>query len=329
MARLVPVRLYAERMKRMLITGGAGFIGSHVAEQALAAGYSVTVLDNLSSGLRSNVPEGADLEVVDLRDADGLRAAVMRARPEVISHHAAQVSVSESVRAPMVDAEVNILGTLRLLEAAVLAGTRRFVFASSGGAIHGEVPEGQRASVDWPAAPISPYAVSKLAGEGYLMAFAAQHGLAYTALRYANVYGPRQNPHGEAGVVAVFADRLRLKVPLQINAMAERGDGGCVRDYVYVGDVARANLLAAEGLLPDVINIGTGVPTSTSDLAALLMDLSGVHVDLRHGDVRVGDVRRSQLDPAVCRRYLGTLTPLRDGLAALLESLNIPVVSRV
>ena len=314
------MRGYAEVMQRILITGGAGFIGSHVADRALAAGYQVTALDNLSSGRRENLSPEVELLEVDLRDADGVYRALDAARPHVISHHAAQVSVFESVHHPHHDAQVNILGTLNLLDAARRVNVRRVIFASSGGAIHGEVPEGGRAEVDWPASPISPYAVSKLAGEGYLQAYRAQFGIEFCALRYGNVYGPRQNPHGEAGVVAVFVNHLLAGQPLTINAMNREGDDGCVRDYVYVGDVAQANLLAAGGEWPDVVNIGTGQPTTTRQLLDLLCDLGGLIPQVSSAPQRDGDIRRSLLSPVVCERLLGSMTPLREGLRWTLES---------
>ncbi|TSA81455.1 NAD-dependent epimerase/dehydratase family protein [Deinococcus detaillensis] len=307
-------------MHRMLISGGAGFIGSHVARRAQAAGYHVTVIDNLSSGKMENLPEGVTFVHVDVRDRASVLDAVMAAAPDVISHQAAQVSVSESVQDPHFDAAVNIIGLLNVLEAARQAGTRRIVFASSGGAIYGEVPEGQRAQVEWQASPISPYAVSKLAGEGYLQAYRAQFGLEFTSLRYANVYGPRQNPHGEAGVVAVFVNRLLAGQALQINAMETLDDDGCIRDYVYVADVARANILAAAGVLPDVINIGTGIPVSTRTLAETIAELGGLKLELMTGPHRAGDIKHSQIDPAVCEHFLGEMTALRTGLVATIES---------
>lgn len=302
-------------MPSMLITGGAGFIGSHVADLALREGYTVTVIDNLTDGRLQNLPEGVNFEQVDIRDSGGVRTAVLRARPDVISHHAAQVSVSVSVANPLLDAQANILGLLNLLEAAREAGTRRFILASSGGAIHGEVPEGQKATEAWPAAPISPYAASKLGGEGYLQAYQAQFGLECMALRYANVYGPRQNPHGEAGVVAVFASRLLSGQAVQVNGRHQAGDEGCERDYVLVRDVARANLEAARGALPSLLNIGSGVATSTHRLLLLMAGLVGVRPEVRPGPPRAGDIGRSILDEASCRPYLGELTPLADGLA--------------
>ncbi|MBZ0119131.1 MAG: SDR family NAD(P)-dependent oxidoreductase, partial [Sandaracinaceae bacterium] len=225
---------------RALVTGGAGFIGSHVADALLAAGHEVIVFDDLSTGREGNVPQGARFVRGDLRDEAAVEA-LFAERIDVIAHQAAQTSVSVSVREPLRDAQVNVLGSLVLLEAARKHEVGRIVYASTGGAIYGEVPEGERAREDWPARPLSPYACSKLAFEHYLEAYRREHGLASTILRYANVYGPRQDPHGEAGVVAIFGRRLIDGQALSIHAMRDAGDDGCVRDYVYVGDVVRAN----------------------------------------------------------------------------------------
>jgi len=306
----------------MLITGGAGFIGRHIVDGALGEGFEVSVLDNLSTGRPVTLPDGVTLHQVDLRDRDAVRETVLHVRPDVISHHAAQVSVSRSVARPFEDAEVNVMGSLHLLEAAREAGTGHLIFASSGGAIHGEVPEGSQANADWPARPISPYAVSKLATETYLEAYRVQHGLQSTVLRYANVYGPGQSPHGEAGVVAIFLDRLLSGQPIQINARPGdfASEDGCVRDYVYVGDVVRANLLAASGGLPDLMEVCTGEATSTLYLAETLARLSGRSLNWTATGVRAGDIGRSVLDPRSCQRALKTLTSLEEGLRQTVAS---------
>lgn len=301
---------------RILVTGGAGFIGSHIADLALHAGHEVAVLDNLSSGSRANVPGGAALHVADLRDREAVRAVVEGFRPDVVNHQAAQASVSVSVRDPLLDAETNVLGTLHLLEACREFGVGRVVFASTGGAIYGDLPEGERADENRSPRPYSPYATSKLAGETYLATYRAQYGLDYSVLRYANVYGPRQNPHGEAGVVAIFCERALAGEALRIHGMHAPGDGGCVRDYVYVGDVARANLRASLGELPaQLLNIGTGQPTTTAELAARLTRVSGHSVPVHDAPPRPGDVARSLLDPAAYRAQFGDPTPLDEGLA--------------
>lgn len=283
---------------RALVTGGAGFIGSHVADGLLEAGYEVVVLDDLSSGRAENVPKGAELVRGDIRDHDLVRRTFCDFRPNVVSHQAAQTSVSVSVREPRRDAEINVIGGLEVLLAAIDVGVDRFVFASTGGAIYGEVPEGTRAGLDFPLAPISPYACSKLAFERYLEAYGITAGLPYTILRYANVYGPRQDPHGEAGVVAIFANRILRGEPLQINARREEGDDGCVRDYVYVGDVVRANLRAARGELErPVVNVATGEATTTKSLANALATAFRREPRFVYAEKRAGDLERSVLEP--------------------------------
>jgi UDP-glucose 4-epimerase len=253
---------------KLLVTGGAGFIGSHVVEAALAAGDQVLVLDDLSTGKRRNVPQAARFEQIDLRDGPAVRNAVLAFRPDAVSHQAAQASVAVSVRDPRLDVGVNVVGSLNLLEACAEAKVSRLVFASTGGAIYGEVPEPERACEDTPARPQSPYAISKLAVEQLLEVFRVHRGLDYRILRYANVYGPRQDPHGEAGVVAIFMQAVLEKRSLQINARKTPGDGGCIRDYVFVDDVQRAHLAALRGELPDrVLNVGTGVAARTVELA--------------------------------------------------------------
>jgi len=218
--------------------------------------------------------------------------------PEVICHQAAQTSVSVSTREPIRDAEINLLGSLHLLELARERGVERFVFASTGGAIYGEVPEGTAADEATSPQPISPYACSKLAFERYLGAYRHEHGIASTILRYANVYGPRQDPHGEAGVVAIFSQRLVAGEPIRINAMRAIGDEGCVRDYVSVRDVVRANLLAVRGALEaTTLNVGTGVPTTTRQLARQIENALGVSAEVGDGERRAGDLERSVLAP--------------------------------
>jgi UDP-glucose 4-epimerase len=303
---------------RVLVTGGAGFIGSHVVEHSLAAGFEVAVLDNLSSGKRENVPRGVELFTVDLRDRDATLKAVADFKPELVSHQAAQASVPTSVKDPRFDAEVNIIGGINLLDACTAAGSsvKQVVFASTGGAIYGEVPEGQRASETFPLEPKSPYGISKLTFERLLGVYREQRGLACSVLRYANVYGPRQDPHGEAGVVAIFFDSALAGHKLTVFAMRQLGDGGCVRDYVYVGDVARANLLALQGKLPHpVMNVGTGSPTTTQQLAERILALTSSTSPLTQGPVRAGDIERSLLDVSRFEQTLGAPTPLEQGIA--------------
>jgi UDP-glucose 4-epimerase len=275
--------------------------------------WSVAALDDLSTGNQANLPAGVPFYKVDIRDAEVVQAAVADFQPTVISHHAAQASVGVSLRDPVLDAEVNIIGGLNVLVAAQKQGVRRLVFASTGGAIYGEVPQGT-ADENTPERPYSPYATSKLAFEQYLETFRQQHGLEFVALRYANVYGPRQNPHGEAGVVAIFADRLLAGQPIQVNAQYESGDDGCIRDYVYVGDVARANIAAAQGQTPRILNIGTGTETTTRQLAYGLAAALGVEAALTFAAPRSGDLKRSLLDSKQYRSVLGEPLDLATGL---------------
>jgi UDP-glucose 4-epimerase len=282
---------------RIAVTGGAGFIGSHVADALLQAGHQVLVIDDLSSGRRENVPRDAGFARIDIRDAAELLAAVGDFRPQAVSHQAAQVSVPASAREPVRDAEINVLGSLNLLEASIRHGVQRLVFASSGGAIYGEVPEGRSADVQWPLRPLSPYGCAKLAVERYLDFYRQEHGLLSTVLRYANVYGPRQDPYGEAGVVAIFSANLLRGEPIQVNARARTGDPGCVRDYVFVDDVVKANLAALEGRLDGrVVNVGTGRATTTLELARMVERAAGVTASILFGPRRVGDLERSVLD---------------------------------
>jgi len=282
---------------RVLLTGGAGFIGSHVADHLLERGHEVAVVDNLSTGQRRNVPEGARFYEMDIRT--GCPEVFEEFRPEVLSHQAAQMDVRRSVREPDFDAEVNVLGTVRLLQNCVENGVQRAIFASTGGAIYGEQSEFP-APEDHPHYPVSPYGVSKLAGERYLHFYCVQHKLPYVALRYANVYGPRQDPHGEAGVVAIFCGNLAANQASTIN-----GSGEQTRDYVYVGDVARANVLALESEAPSgAYNIGTGIETSVNELYEILLEASGRELPPTDGPAKPGEQLRSSVDPSKAAKYL-------------------------
>lgn len=282
---------------RVLVTGGAGFIGSHVADALLAAGHDVFIVDDLSSGTRANLPDRARFLEGDIRDDAFVARVFDETKPEIVSHQAAQTSVAISTREPVRDAAINVMGSLNLLVHSVRCGVGRFVFASTGGAVYGEVPEGKRARPDWVPLPISPYACSKFATEGYLRAYRHEHGLPYTILRYANVYGPRQDPHGEAGVVAIFSSLLLEGKPLTVNARARVGDDGCVRDYVFVGDVVRANMRAVAGeIASPIVNVCTGIGISTKELAQKLMAAVGIQQELRFAPRRAGDIERSVLE---------------------------------
>ncbi len=301
---------------RILITGGAGFIGSHVADAFLAAGHEVGVLDDLSSGVKENLDRRIRFWQADIRDpaVDGILAEF---RPEIVSHHAAQMSVGVSVREPQRDADINILGTLNLLEGAIRHGVRRLLFASTGGAMYGDQALPPTPESVLPE-PVSPYGVAKLATERYLHAWRVMHGLEAVALRYANVYGPRQNPHGEAGVVAIFARAIVAGQPFTIN-----GDGEQTRDYTYVGDVVQAVLLAAAlpgGHLPPILNIGTGVETSVNALVSLFQERAGRRLHFHHGPGKTGEQRRSALDAGLAKRVLGW-QPMVDLKAGLGETL--------
>ena len=295
---------------KVLVTGGAGFIGSHVAAAFVAAGHEVVVLDDLSSGKRAQVPEGARFYEMDVQSPD-VREVFLRERPDVLDHHAAQMDVRHSVADPGFDARVNILGLINLLEAAHAAGTRRVLFASSGGAGYGEqdefpAPEAHRLQ------PVSPYGVSKIASELYLGCFRALHGIEWVAMRYANVYGPRQDPHGEAGVVAIFAQKV-----LGGETPTIHGDGHQTRDYVYVGDVVRANLALAGHSFNGPLNFGTGIETDVCRLFELIAAACGSSVRAVHGPAKPGEQRRSVISPALAKRVLGwePRVTLEEGIA--------------
>jgi len=282
---------------RALITGGAGFIGSHIAEALLADGHEVAILDNLSSGKSENVPEEIRLFVRDVRDREAVFDVFESFQPTHVSHQAAQISVSQSVKDPYFDAATNVLGGLNVLDAAAKGGVKHFVFASTGGAIYGEVPEGQRATEEWPARPASPYAAAKASFEYYLSVYQQQFGLSYTVLRYGNVYGPRQDPHGEAGVVAIFSQRLLKGEPVRVYAKERRGDEGGVRDYIHVSDVVTANMLALGRAVPGIFNVGTGVGHTTAEVLDAVSAALGVAPVVEYSGVRPGDLQRSVLDP--------------------------------
>lgn len=306
---------------RVLVTGGAGFIGSHIVDRLLAGGHEVAVIDDLSTGRRENVAAGARLYELDLRDREGVKRVVSEFRPTHVSHQAAQASVVISVREPALDASVNVIGGLNLVDACLAnGGVERLVFASTGGAIYGEVPEGKRAGEETPPTPISPYAIHKFTFEQLLGVYRRERGLTTTTLRYANVYGPRQDPHGEAGVVAIFGGLLLNGRPLRVNARAKVGDDGCVRDYVSVVDVATANLLALEGRISEpVLNVGTGDATSTLELARALMAVAGKEVPIDSGDHRPGDLERSVLDRTKLARYVPKPYELERGLRETID----------
>jgi len=282
---------------KILVTGGAGFIGSHVVDAYVKAGHRVTVLDNLSSGRRVNLAKQARFVKGDVR-SPGLRSLFQKTRFDVVNHHAAQIDVRRSVSDPRFDAEVNLLGLLNILELSRAHKVKKFIFSASGGTFYGECPR-PAAETTYPQ-PLSPYGITKLAGEYYIKAYGALHGLKYTVFRYANVYGPRQDPHGEAGVVAIFGQRMLRGEPVNIY-----GDGAQLRDYVYVGDVARANAMVLTRGHNDVFNIGTGVATSVNGLFKAIKRLTGFRPDAVYRPARPGELMRSCLDIGKTRRKLG------------------------
>ncbi|MFL5945023.1 MAG: NAD-dependent epimerase/dehydratase family protein [Gaiellaceae bacterium] len=292
---------------RAVVTGGAGFIGSHVAYALVSRGAEVHVLDSLSSGKRANVPSGAQLHEADIRQdtAD----VFAEAKPDVCFHLAAQIDVRVSVERPDLDADVNVVGTLRVLEAAREHGTK-IVFSSTGGAIYGEC-DGP-APEEHPRAPLAPYGVSKLAAEEYIAAYNRLYDSHHVSLRYGNVYGPRQDPHGEAGVVAIFMNALRDGKTPRIY-----GEGTQTRDYVFVGDVVAATVAAASHG-GGVFNVGTGSETSVLDLYERIQRVAGVERPAEHADPRAGELQRSVLDASRAERELGWRAErsLDEGLAA-------------
>jgi UDP-glucose 4-epimerase len=294
---------------KIVVTGGAGFIGSHVVDTYADAGHQVIVVDNLSTGKTNHVHPAARLVVMDVADPT-LLDLFEAERPAVVNHHAANSSVSISVRDPILDARQNVLGTINVLEAARRAGVGRFIYISSGGAMYGN-PEHLPMDEEHPAAPISPYALSKHTGERYVRLYGKEYDLPWVSLRYANVYGPRQDPLGEAGVVAIFCQNLLSGVVPEI-----QWDGEQTRDFVYVGDCARANLLALERGDGQAYNVGTGVGTSINSLFQTLMEVTGRDLVPHRGPRRAGDVRHSYLDCRRIERELGwqAEVSLREGV---------------
>jgi UDP-glucose 4-epimerase len=298
---------------RAIVTGGAGFIGSHVGAALLARGDEVHVLDSLATGSREKLPEGAELVVGDIRS--DARAVFDEVRPELCVHLAAQADVGTSVERPDYDAEVNVLGTLQVLEAARAHGTH-VVFSSTGGAIYGECDE--PAPEDAPRRPISPYGISKLAGEEYLGGWNRLFGTKHVALRFANVFGPRQEPSLEGGVIAIFLNRLAAGQETSIF-----GDGEQTRDFIFVEDVV-SGVLAATGHEGGVFNIGTGVETSVTELHAVCRRVTGIDREPTYEAARPGDISRSVIDPSLAGRELGWRAEhsLEDGLRLTWESLQ-------
>ncbi len=299
---------------KILVTGAAGFIASHVTDAFVEQGHEVIVVDNLSSGVKANVNRDAQFVNADIRDP-ALGALFGKERPEVLCHHAAQINVRESVANPVFDAEVNIAGLLSLLEHGRRNGLRKVLLASTGGAIYGEqvafpAPETH------PTAPLSPYGIAKLASEHYLFFYAQAYGIDYVALRYANVYGPRQNPHGEAGVVAIFIEKLLRGDEPVIN-----GDGKQTRDYVFIRDIVRGNLAALETTYRGAVNLGTGIETDVNEIFHTLLRVGRFAAAERHGPAKAGEQRRSAIDNSLAARVLGwrPSVTLEEGLRETVE----------
>jgi UDP-glucose 4-epimerase len=298
--------------QKVLVTGGAGFIGSHVVDALIAGGHQVAVLDDLSSGDRSTINAKAEFRQLDIRSAEAA-VWVQHLRPDVICHQAAQISVSRSQDQPLVDLDVNIGGALRILEAARVCGSR--IISASSAAVYGP-PVRLPIDEDHPTRPINNYGVSKLAFEHYIDAYVATYGIGAVVLRYANVYGPRQNTAGEAGVVAAFCEALSRNQPVLIH-----GDGGQTRDFVFVRDVARANVLAVESSVSGTFNVSTGSETDVNTLSRLLALAFDSSTSPLHGPARAGDIERSVLNPGRAAEVLGwrAEVDLEAGLAMTAE----------
>jgi UDP-glucose 4-epimerase len=290
-----------EKLNRMkiIVTGGAGFIASHVADAYANLGHEVIILDDLSRGSKGNVPPDRRLYVADIQDRSTVEHIFAKEKPDVVSHHAAQMDVRRGVREPIFDARVNILGSLNLIEMAVANGVKRFIYAGTAGAGYGE-PKDMPVAEDYPINPITPYGVSKHTVEHYLFTFHDLYGLEYVALRYGNVYGPRQSPQGEAGVFAIFSEQMLGGIQPVIY-----GDGTKIRDYVYISDVAAANVAALDRGTCEIFNISSGVPTTDSDVFLEVRKcLARTEVTCRHVPKRAGEIDRICLDVAKAKKLL-------------------------
>jgi UDP-glucose 4-epimerase len=307
---------------KILVTGGAGFIGSHVVDTFIQHGYQVVVIDDLSTGRESNLNPAAAFHKLDIRDPK-LVEVFETERPDFVSHHAAQMDVRRSIVEPLFDADVNIIGSINLIECARRFAIKRFVYISTGGAVYGE-PEYLPCDEGHPINPICQYGASKHTVEHYLYMYRVNYGLEYTVLRYPNVYGPRQDPHGEAGVVAIFTGQMLSGKPVVIN-----GDGEQERDFVYVGDCARANYLAVEKGKSGIFNLGSGKGTTVNEIYTKLKEITAYPLVASHGPAKLGETRKIYLDASKAQAELGwhQTVDLRKGLeqtVAYFRSVEMP-----
>jgi UDP-glucose 4-epimerase len=306
-------------MPKILVTGGAGFIGSHVVEQFIGRGFEVVILDDLSTGRASNLNPAARFYQMDIRDPK-IREVFEAEKPDFISHHAAQMDVRRSVAQPLFDADVNILGSINVIECAREFGVKRFVYISTGGAVYGE-PERVPCEETDPINPICQYGASKHTVEHYLFMYHVNYGLKYTVLRYPNVFGPRQDPHGEAGVVAIFTGKMMAGEPVTIY-----GDGTQTRDFVYVSDCALANYLAVSvDHQPGIYNLGWGQPTSVNDIFSTLAKVTDYPLPAQYGPAKVGETKHIYLNAEKAKRELGwsATVNLEDGLRQTVEYFRV------
>ncbi|HVN55728.1 MAG TPA: NAD-dependent epimerase/dehydratase family protein [Anaerolineaceae bacterium] len=306
---------------KLLVTGGAGFIGSHVVDLSISQGYEVVIVDDLSTGRKSNLNPQATFYHLDIREPE-LEDVFQKEKPDFVSHHAAQMDVRRSMVDPLFDADVNVVGSINVIEAARKSGVKKIVYISSGGAAYGE-PEYLPCDEAHPVNPICPYGASKHTVEHYLYMYSANFGLDYAVLRYPNVYGPRQDPHGEAGVVAIFTGKMLRGEQVVIN-----GDGEQERDFVFVGDCARGNLLAlsAEN---GIYNLGMGKPTTINEIFTHLKAITGYQRDPVHGPAKLGETRKIYLDATKAFDKMGWIpaVQLQDGLRQTVEYLNTIEIS--
>jgi len=306
-------------MAKIIVTGGAGFIGSHVVDLFIGQGYDVVIIDDLSTGRASNLNPSAKYYKMDIRDPK-IREVFEVEKPDYVSHHAAQMDVRRSVAQPLFDADVNILGSINLIESAKAVDVKRFIYISTGGAVYGE-PERVPCEETDPINPICQYGASKHSVEHYLFMYHFNYGLKYTVLRYPNVFGPRQDPHGEAGVVAIFTGKMLAGEPVMIN-----GDGEQTRDFVYVGDCARANFLAATvEHTPGIYNIGWGLPTSVNDIFSALAKVTSFPHPVQYGPAKVGETRHIYLNATKAKKDLGWVPTisLEEGLEKTVDYFKV------